>query len=370
MNRETPGALLLFELIARRWTVPAAALGVVFSRSQSRLAAPLADGRIALIDCADPEPPESRIAVDAAGRRAISPRRSDPRPATIIAASDVGPVVITTGPGESFLVARPDSGLDRLEGDGTVTPIEPPGHEPLIAFDKQGSVTLMVTRGRVALWPDDGSPTSAPAPDGVRSAALSLDGSSIAFGGEASIALANSAAPGEIVARCPTPGPVGRIVWRDDGAFLAAECGRGALALLDCRSGRLGVVDGFPAPPQSIAFSGPANALVASGAYRMAAWDLARPPFDGDRSGALETGRPAMVAVVAVAAHPRRKLIAAAFANGQVTIAEPGQRDEMLIRPSGSTPAALAWSADGAMLAIASADTVSLAAPEALFKSS
>src|SRR5208337_4369666 len=91
MNRETPSALLLFELLARHWSVPAPAVGLVFNRSESRLAAPLADGSLALVDFADPEPPESRIATDDAGRRTIAPRRSEPRPATIVAACGTGP---------------------------------------------------------------------------------------------------------------------------------------------------------------------------------------------------------------------------------------------------------------------------------------
>ena len=77
-----------------------------------------------------------------------------------------------------------------------------------------------------------------------------------------------------------------------------------------------------------------------------------------------------MVAVVEVAAHPKRRLVAAAYANGQIVLAEPGQRDEMLLRASGATPTALAWSADGSMLAIAAEDAVSVASfPDALFKS-
>ena len=171
--------------------------------------------------------------------------------------------------------------------------------------------------------------------------------------------------------RHATPGPVERVVWSDDGGFLAASCGEAGLALVGLSDGRFGAIGGFPAPPRSIAFSGPADALVASGAHRIAAWDLDRPPFDGDRSGALETGRAGMVAVVAVAAHPRRRLVAAGYANGQIAVAEIGRRDELILKPSGPAPAALAWSADGRMLAIAAEDGVSLVTlPDALFKTS
>ncbi len=362
----------MFELLARRWAAPASAVGLTFNASQSHVAAPLADGSIALVDCADAEPPESRIAVDASGRRTISPRRSEPRPATILAAYGPGPAEVVCGPDDGgFLIAWRDASLWRLDGAGTVLPVAPPGPAPLVALDRRGATTMIVTSDEASLRPDDGPANRARAPTSVRVASLSPDGGTVAFGSAQGIEFAQAAAPGEIVRRCPTPGPVDRIVWRDDGDYIAAACGAAGLALVDLRDGRIGRVDGFPAPLRSIAFSGPSNALVASGAYRIAAWDLERPPFDGDRSGALETGRTGMVAVVEVAAHPKRRLVAAAYANGQVVIAEPGRRDEMILKASGATPAALAWSADGRMLAIAARDAVALATlPDALFKSS
>lgn len=369
MNRETPSALLLFELIARRWTVPAPARGLVFNAAQSRLIAPLADGSIALVDAADPEPPDSRIAEDEAGRKTIAPRRSSPRPATIVPAVGKGKAEAVRGSGDGFVVAWRDGGLAHLDADGTAKPLPPFGSTPVLALDRRGA-TLIVSEAEVTLRPDEGAPIEGRTPAGTRAAALSPDGRTIAFGGDDGIALSPASAPGEIVKRFAVPGPISRIVWRDDGAFLAACCEGEGLALLGLRDGRLGRIGSFPTPPRSIAFSAPCNALVASGAFRIAAWDLDRPPFDGDQSGALETGRAGMVAVVEVAAHPKRRLVAAAFADGQIVIAEPGRRDEMLLKASGATPAALAWSDDGRMLAIASEDAVSLVTlPDALFKS-
>jgi hypothetical protein len=327
-------------------------------------------GSTALIDCADEEPPESRIAVDQAGRRTIAPRRSAPRPATIVRASGPGPAEAVCGPDDGFLLAWRDASLTRLDPAGTVVPLRPPGQSPLIALCRRSATTLVVTGGAVTLWPDNGPPAEARAPAGARVAALSPDAATIAFGSADRIEFASAAAPAAIVRRYAAPGSVDRTVWRDDGAFVAAACDGAGLALIDMRNDRFGVVGNFPFPPLSIAFSSPSNALIASGAYRIAAWDLDHPPFGGDRSGALETGRAGTVAVVEVAAHPKRRLVAAAYANGQVVIAEPGRRDEMQLRASGATPTALAWSADGRLLAIAAEDAVSLATvPDALFKS-
>lgn len=99
----------MFELFARRWAVPAPALGLMFNASQSQAAAPLGDGSIALVACADAEPPESRIAVDASGRRTIAPRRSAPRAASIVAASGPGPAQIVSGSDDEFLIAWNDA---------------------------------------------------------------------------------------------------------------------------------------------------------------------------------------------------------------------------------------------------------------------
>jgi sugar lactone lactonase YvrE len=343
---------------------------VIFNASHSRLAAPLANGSIALVDCADAEPPESRMATDQAGRRTIAPRRSTPRPATIVPASGPGPAEVVCGPDDGFLIAWRDASLTRLDPAGATAPLEQPSPLPLVALCRRGATTLVATEGELTLRPDNEPPARATAPSGARVAALSPDATTIAFGSADRIEFALASAPSAIVRRDTAPSSVDRIVWRDDGAFVAAACGGAGLALIDMRNDRFGVIGNFPSPPRSIAFSGPANALVASGAYRIAAWDLDRAPFDGDRSGALETGRAGMAAVVEVAAHPKRRLVAAAYANGQIVLAEPGQRDEMLLRASGSTPTALAWSADGRMLAIAAEDAVSVASfPDALFKS-
>jgi hypothetical protein len=84
---------------------------------------------------------------------------------------------------------------------------------------------------------------------------------------------------------------------------------------------------------------------------------MARPPLGGDTEGALQTGRPGLVVVDTVAAHPRRDLLAVGYANGMVNLVQIGRRDELVVlADGGGAVTALAWSDDGEQLAIGAAD--------------
>ena len=146
------------------------------------------------------------------------------------------------------------------------------------------------------------------------------------------------------------------IRWSRDGIWLACGLEAGGFALVSLAEGRADIVAGFPSPVRTVCWSQPANALFASGAFRIAGWSMTAPPVGGETSGVLETGRAGLVLVEAVAAHPEKKLIAAGYANGRITIAQIGGRDELLVRPLGSAVTALAWSGDGRHLAMGSVD--------------
>jgi hypothetical protein len=364
LSRESPGAFPLFDLLARRWRLPAPAAELCFNASASAVAATLADGRVALVDVADAEPPEKRIVVDDAGRRTIAPRRGEPRPAVVLAARGAGPARLAPGRGDNFLIARGDGSLAALAPDGGEALTRRAVGGEVLALHHAAGMTAIVAANGVEIADQRGGQDW-----DARHVAISPDGAWIAFGGGDGLLLTNSARPFAVAQRRLCPGPVERLVWSGDAAYLAAACGKGGLALLDLAGERFGAIGDFPTPPRSIAFSAAANALVASGAFRIAAWDLARPPFAGERRGALETGRPGLVAVVEVAAHPSRNLVAAAWANGQIAIAALGGRDELILQPAGLAPSSLVWSGDGKTLAIASGEMLSLVSlPDALFK--
>jgi len=328
----------------------------------------LADGRTAVVATEDSDPAESRIAVDEAGRRTIAPRQSAPRPAIVLGAQGPGPALLSAAAGGGFVVAHRDGALSRLSAEGEMRPL--PSVPEMRALDARAEAFLVIVSARgVELREASGRTHSGGAGLGVRIVAVSPDGARLAYGCGEALCLADSAEPFEGLRRYVCPGPVERIVWREDGAWLAATCGAGGIALIDVGADRFGVVGGFPTPPRSVAFSEAANALVAAGAFRIAAWDLARPPFDGERAGALETGRPGLTPVAEVASLPGRRTVAAAYANGQLVIAALGGRDEMILQAAGPEPAALAASGDGRLLALAAGESVSLLSlPDVLFK--
>jgi hypothetical protein len=368
MSRVNPGAFPLLDLLGRRWRLPASATSAVLSRTGRALAAALADGRIALVATDDAEPPESRIAVDEFGRRTIAPRQGAPRPAIVLGAPGTGPALASAAAGGGFVVAWSDGALARISEEGGLTSL-PPAREAR-ALDARADAFLVILGARgVELRDASGRLRSGGGDLGAQSVAVSPDGARLAYGCGAALCLADSSAPLEIRQRFDCAGRVERIVWREDGAYLAAICGAAGVALLNLRADRFGVIGGFPTPPRSVAFSQAGNALIAAGAFRITAWDLARPPFDGERAGALETGRPGLAPVAEVAALPGRRLVAAAYANGRLVIAALGGRDEMILQAAGPQPVALAPSGDGRLLALAAGESVSLLSlPDALFK--
>ena len=365
MSRQNPGAFPLFDLLARQWRLPSPPLAAMFDAASRTLAAPLADGRVALIATEDAEPPESRIAVDEAGRRTIAARRGEPRPAIVLPARG-GAAVRVAAMGEGFVIARGDD-LSRIAADGAETPLA--GASDVFALDAAAGLLALVCANGVELRDGTGAAQTGGADWGADAVAISPDGARVAFGCGAALRLVVRAAPFGSGRTYNCPQRIERIVWSGDGVYLAAICGAGGLALLDVAAGRFGVVGDFPTSPRSVAFSAASHALVASGAFRIAAWDLAKPPFDGERAGALETGRPGLAAVVQVAALPGRRLAAAAYANGRIVIAALGARDELVLQAAGPEPSALVASLDGRSLAVAAGDHVSLLSlPDALFK--
>ena len=97
----------------------------------------------------------------------------------------------------------------------------------------------------------------------------------------------------------------------------------------------------------------------------MAAWAL------NDQSDVM-SGKAGLVLIDAIATCPTRNLVAVGYANGLLSLAEIGKPSEILLREdTGAGISAMAWSANGAYLALAGTDgsAALVEFPDAMFKS-
>lgn len=361
MNQQAMQNLTLFDLLARSWRRPSAVSDLRFSADGSAVAFTSVDGTIAIAAVADLEPPESRIRVSSdLGQTTIRPREKPPVLLIATAALADGDVPLTAYLGSGFLVGTAAGEVQHLTAGGEIAEILFKIDGPIMAIEHSAragvtAVTnaqdIYLSRGHndaVKLEHGEASPTGA--------LSFSPDGQHLACGSGNGLSIWSTEGNAAPMRHTPLSAPPVSIRWSNDGSWLACGLETAGFALVGMADGRNGIVAGFPSPVRRVCWSSPANALFASGAFRIAGWSMAAPPFDGETSGALETGRAGLVLLETIAAHPEKKLVAAGYANGQITIAQIGTRDELLVRPLGSAVTALAWSGDGHHLAMGTVD--------------
>ncbi|RUU45422.1 WD40 repeat domain-containing protein [Mesorhizobium sp. M6A.T.Ce.TU.002.03.1.1] len=375
MNQHAIQNLTLFDLLARSWRRPSAIADLRFSADDSTVAFACVDGTVAIAAVADQEPPQSRIRVSGdLGQTTIRPREKFPLPLIATAVLGDGDVPLANYLSSGFLVGTAAGEAVHLAADGNVMetlvkidgPVVAVDHSPrtaITAVSNGQDVFLARGQGDAVRLRHGTTPSTdalAFSPGGRRLAHSLDDGLSIwMVDGDTTLIrdIAFSARPISIR-------------WSGDGTWLACGLEAGGFALVCIADGRTCIIAGFPSPVRTVCWSLPENALFASGAFRIAGWSMTAPPLDGEISGALETGRAGLVPVETVAAHPEKKLIAAGYANGRITIAQIGARDELLVRPLGSAVTALAWSSDGQHLAVGTVDGTAaiVTFPASMFK--
>lgn len=361
MNQQTMQNLTLFDLLARSWRRPSAVADLRFSADGSTVAFACVDGTVAIAAVADQEPPESRIRVsNDLGQTTIRPREKPPVPLIATAAFGDGDVPLAAYAHSGFLVGAANGEVLHLTADGEVAPPLVRIDGPIVAIDHSPRADMTaVSNGHdvfVSRGQGDAVKLNHATTSSTDALALSPGGRRLACGlgeGLSIWAVEDNAALIREISLSARPVS---IRWSGDGTWLACGLETGGFALVSLADGRVDIVAGFPSPVRTVCWSQTANALFASGAFRIAGWSMTAPPVGGETSGALETGRTGLVLVEAVAAHPEKKLIAAGYANGRITVAQIGARGELLVRPLGSAVTALAWSGDGRHLAVGAVD--------------
>lgn len=354
--------LTLFDLLARQWQGAAPVVHACFTADG--MAAFATEGGAVLIAGPDEESPERRIRVTGdLGQTTIRPRARPASPLIALSGLAEGaPPLVAAGAG--FLAGDADGRVLRIGMDGVAEPVLDLGGA-VVALDHAGGTTAAADADSLVVSGPGG--VRREGYPGFRCLALTADGRRLAGANAAQVVVIDERGDEAV----PIRGAL-RLTWAGDGRWLAAALGSDGLALIDAtdldEAEREPVhLRNFPSPVRSLDWSAPAGAVVAAGAFRVAAWAAGPLP---STEGALVTGQPGLVVVETVAAHPARPLVAAGYANGQVTIAQIGSRDELLLRQGGAAVTCLSFSPDGRHLAIGdAAGTAAVASfPSQMFK--
>jgi hypothetical protein len=353
MNQQIGEEASLFELMGRQWSVPSPVRKICFGADRSSTAFLLEDGSIRLAEAADNDSAEARTRIDTeTGRMTIRRRRESVRSLVVVEAPAKGSPILAEGFDSEYLIGQSDGEIRRMGADGRISPSGLNAGAPLVAIDcrqKDGRLAF-ATPESIALASGYNVQRSVKA-HGVCALRISPDGGLLACAFPDHVVIFDAAGASEERARYALPAKPTEIIWSPNGAWVALALETSGFALVDLTGNRFGIISGFPSAVQSIGWARQSDRLFASGAFRIVAWSLARPPFDGDHSGALETGRARLVATQCLAVNPRTDIVAAGYENGHVVLARPGSRDELIVGAFKSGVTSLAWSSDGKSLA-------------------
>lgn len=358
-----PQAMTLFDLIARTWVLDTDVRHVLFNGAGTSVVAVLGDGRMAFFSVNDAEHPESRVRVEAdTGRPSIRPR-TKPLPLPVVSEEPVArPDVLLCRLGEQgFAFSHADSGaLWRATGRGQTLRVSAAPTDAvtaLAAAPRNGRVLMASDKVLVLAVAEGGAEIcSATLPHEVSRIVVSPDGRVAGCWGGGQVSLV-STEDLRVRKTVPCVGQVSDMAWSPCARWLVAGCEDKAVVMVDAQAGIADRIVDFPAAVRTVGFSDKAGTMVASGAFRVVGWDLPDLPFGEHEGTPIETGKPGLTIVDRIAVHPKRDLCAVSYVNGLVMICRIGHPDEMLLREgTGAAVNALAWSDDGAHLAIAGED--------------
>jgi WD40 repeat protein len=361
--------LQLFDLIARDWHLAVPATGITFNGGSTAVAFACDDGAVYLATTADKEAPDTRVrrALDT-GRLTIAPRTKGFAPLKAADFTDGRSTAVVPHGAVNFAFAKTNGRINTLTPGGTAVhlPAKAPGSISAVAFTPDGFTMAYACAASIHVTASDADHShrlTAPTP--VTALMFSPDGKTLASAHHDGVSCWSVAGLDQPPHETTIAGSPNGLLFNTDGTWLAATLQTGGFCLLDAASNTAYPHGNFPAPVRSVAFGRPTNSVVASGAFRLAAWGL-------DDQSDIMSGKAGLVLVDAVATCPTRNLVAVGYANGLLSLAEIGRPSEILLRENnGVGITAMAWSPDGAYLALAGADgsAALVEFPDSMFKS-
>lgn len=349
-----PQAMSLFDLIGRQWRVEDGVAQVLFNQDGSALIAKLNDGRLAFVSTKDAESPDSRMRQEVdTGRMTLRPRENPLPPVVYGEDLTANPDVPVTRYGEKgFAFARPDEDtLWRATARGqTLRVPETDGDEISAVAALSDAARIVVARGdALELREVEGGadPQKFDSPHEVDLIAVSAKDELLACCGAGQLSVIETAS-GNIRFSTAIEGTIRSLIWSPCGEWIVAGCADSALLLCKAAEGAVDRITQFPAAVEAVDFSTKANALLASGAFRIVGWNLPDLPFGDHEGSPIETGKPGLTVVDRLAVHQARDICAACYSNGLVVACRAGQPDELMLNAGdGAVVTSLVWSPDG-----------------------
>lgn len=359
MNHQDTTSLTLFDLLARTWSTDTPVSSVLFNSQQSAVGFALNNGTLAIARTADEDAPQDRIHVSAEnGRSTIKPRTKPVEPLNIIEVAAGEPLLFGTIGNEDFVAGSTAGPLFRINPDGDKSPIDLELEASVSAIDHclASGQFAAVNGTRITVFDPE---TAAPARrldhgEPIAALAFAPNCKSIAIAHDYGLTIWPLIDVPSKTIDIAFSGRPTALHWSPDGNWIACPLGDGGFQLSCLKDGATNALTDYPAPVGSIAWNEPANALVTSGAFRIAVWSMDSPPITSAANGVLETGRAGLVPISAVASHASRNLVASGYENGFVAIVQIGSRDELILNAQDNGAVTnLAWSRDGRSLALA-----------------
>jgi len=366
----------LFELLARHWSLDSEIVQVEFNHDETAVLFRLMSGKLALVSTIDTESPKNRtrVAVDT-GQTTIK-QRTKPIAAAVFTSVKAHAefAVMQFGP-KGFLAVDKNGVPNQISAQGqsvatygfndaSMSALCSTHNGDTLAIARNSGITLIDTNEMQEL-----AEISIDRP--ISRMSFSDSGNSLAVWGVdclTSIDIKNRNNPPRQIQGINN---VTQLNWDQSESLVACASSSHSFYIVDTLAGSFHQVKNYPGPVNNAIFSEKGEALVTSGAYRLTGWSINDLPQNNNPGTPLITGKPGLIVIDAIAAHPKRSLVAAGYANGLITISNIGSPQEMMVhQESGTQINQLAWSKSGEHLAIGfkSGKAAIVSFPDQLFK--